>query len=362
MRLSLSWVVLLLFGIIFLILAVQGKKVYEAFQDKPPEGFTSTQTDDIILTSCPANTNIFVDDAGNSVCCDGIVENGKCVGKEVCSISKEQTKYPTCGRYWAAILEERGRDRCPVSMPNYFENMTNNEKGCTQGRRTRDGSAALPGEKFCKLYNSKKDEEEKIDSCSNQEMLEKAVCFKKPIDGVKKGLVKLREGPIVIQCSYTHNGNTSSCYTNNSLHRLYKYEVEKGRQSPKYVTDLEPMWKFSWCNQQETVAIDKKLKIEDLKYVNLETGVYSPPPAPPAPPPPPPPSLIAPPTKPVLKGLKHLGWESDVLYAPPNSILRYGIGERYVKKNVSGWFRATNQFFGGDPLPGTRKAVALEMY
>lgn len=361
MRLSLSWLVLIIFGIIILILSTKGKKVYEAFQEKK-EGFTSIQNDDIILTSCPANTKSFVDDLGNSVCCDGIIENGKCIGKEVCSITKGHSKYPTCGAYWAALLDQRGRDRCPTSMPTYFENMKTGVKGCAQGRRTKDGSAALPGVKFCRLYTSKTDEEEKLDSCFNQNRLDKAVCFKKPIPGVKKKLINVYRGvPPLIHCSYNDKGMVSYCGTNDSLHGLYKHLVKKGEENPRYATELPAYFKFFWCNQHEQVAIDKKLKIEDLKYVNLDTGVYSPPSKPVAPPKPAVPAVRAPAplVAPKTPTLKKIGEEGQTLTVPPNSTVQYGANGKFVTRRVSGRFQATNQFFGRDPIPGVKKSVFL---
>jgi hypothetical protein len=345
MRLSLSWIVLVVFGLLIVVLGVQSKEVYDAFTDKPPEpkkateGFRDVQTDDIILTSCPAKTASFIDDRGNTVCCEGEIENGKCMGKEVCSLTKDEGRYPTCGRYFAAILEERGRDRCPTSMPSYFENQATGEKGCAQGRRKQDGSGPLPGVKFCKLYTSKRDDEQNIDSCTNQTLLEKTVCFPNSAVPVEKRISRRSNGPAVIECVH-RNG---ICTTDETYDRLM-INTNNSNWKTNFIR-MEPTTKLGVCSVAKRYYVDKTLSFDDLKFATL-TGVQRPP-APPLPPPPPPPTPV----------LKKIGGEGQRIYVPPNSTVQYGANGKFVTRKVSGWFQATNQFFGRDPIPGIYKSV-----
>jgi hypothetical protein len=346
MRLCLSWLILGILTIVFIVLAVQGKDVYDAFTDKPREGFVGGQTDDISLTSCPAKTVSYVDNEGNTVCCDGSVENGKCIGRIACSVTKTQGGYPTCGRYWAAILEERGRDRCPTSMPNYYENMTTGVKGCARGSRNQDGSAPLPGVKFCRLYTEKKDEEAKEDSCTNQELLEKTICFPgSSVNVTKKIEVIDSRVPAVIKCNF----GLDSCYTEDSVDR-YQQFIGIRNWKDTFI-NMDPIRKLNFCPVAKRYKIDKTLQYDDLKYATL-TGVNRPAVQQMAPPPPAPP-----PRAPVLK---KIGGEGQTLYVPPNTIVQYGARGKYVTKKVSGWFKATNQFFGRDPIPGVYKEVLQE--
>jgi hypothetical protein len=323
-------------------MGVQSKKVYEAFTMKKPlsseEGFTDVQTDDIVLTSCPAKTTSFVDDIGNTVCCEGEVVNGKCQGKEVCSLTKDQGKYPTCGRYYAAILEERGRDRCPTSMPSYYENERTREKGCAQGRRKQDGSGPLPGVKFCKLYTSKKDDEGRADSCTNQKLLEKTICFPNSAVPVEKRISQRGNGPAVIECVH-RNG---ICTTDETYDR-FMINTNNGNWKTNFIR-MEPTSKLQVCSVAKRYYIDKTLSFEDLKFATL-TGIQRP--AVPPPPPPPPPAPV----------LKKVGGEGQRIYVPPNSTVQYGANGKFVTKKVSGWFTATNGFFGRDPIPGIYKYV-----
>lgn len=54
-----------------------------------------------------------------------------------------------------------------------------------------------------------------------------------------------------------------------------------------------------------------------------------------------------------------VGREHQDLTVPENSLLRYGLNAAWVEKRVSGAFKATNQFFGRDPLFGTGKVVEM---
>jgi hypothetical protein len=54
-----------------------------------------------------------------------------------------------------------------------------------------------------------------------------------------------------------------------------------------------------------------------------------------------------------------LGREHQDLTVPENSLLRYGLNAAWVEKKYSGKFKATNEFFGRDPLFGTGKVVEM---
>jgi hypothetical protein len=54
-----------------------------------------------------------------------------------------------------------------------------------------------------------------------------------------------------------------------------------------------------------------------------------------------------------------LGREHEELTVPENSLLRYGLNKNWVAKRHSGKFKATNEFFGHDPLYGTGKVVEM---
>ena len=54
-----------------------------------------------------------------------------------------------------------------------------------------------------------------------------------------------------------------------------------------------------------------------------------------------------------------VGREHQDLTVPENTLLRWGLNACWVEKRHSGNFKATNQFFGKDPLYGTGKIVEM---
>ena len=107
-----------------IILTLRGVSVFRILTQhiSLKEGFQGGDDSDLILTTCPAESVSFVDNGGRTVCCDGEVHAGVCKGSIICSLSEGMGNMPTCGQWLGAYLAEKGKNRCPPSMPNYFEN------------------------------------------------------------------------------------------------------------------------------------------------------------------------------------------------------------------------------------------------
>jgi hypothetical protein len=212
MKVSITWLGIFLIGVLFIGFLWKGKGVYEAFttEEIVEEGFQAS-LDDLQVSSCPAKSKQFIDSNGIVLCCEGTISDGKCQGKPICSLSEGSDKYPTCSTWFAAYLNEKGRDRCPPSMPNYYESKDGTVKGCTSGRRNKDGSGPITqGQKFCKLYNDQKSEEREVDSCTNLRMLENTKCFSRDLPNVNKSLQKTwwnNYAPAWVMCSYVEPGS-----------------------------------------------------------------------------------------------------------------------------------------------------------
>lgn len=193
---------ILLVGIL-LFVSLYGYGLYtcESEIKETKEGFVdaSIQTNGIQLTACPASSNPFINENGDTLCCKGLVSDGKCSGEQICSLSGSQGK-PSCSEWYAAYLQETGRGRCPPTLPNYFENESG-IKGCTNGPLNKQGTApATSSSRKCMLYASMADHNEKMDSCANVKFLDEAVCFSGSNAG--KTLVATERGkPPVVQCS-----------------------------------------------------------------------------------------------------------------------------------------------------------------
>ena len=142
MKVSVLWLGLFLVTIVLVWATVQGYFLHESFKgsqdSKVAEGFSGT-SEDIRVSGCPSSTTTFINSKGHTICCDGPILDGKCSGREVCSLS-QGANLPTCSEYKTAWLDEKGAKKCPRALPNYFEN-PNGVGGCTSGPRNQDGSA-----------------------------------------------------------------------------------------------------------------------------------------------------------------------------------------------------------------------------
>jgi len=207
MRLSLTSLFTLLILTYILFFSLYGWKVYESFKDTV-EGF-AVQTSDISLTTCPpseADESKMMQSqvpAGNTTtyCDDG--------GQHKCSLSVERSDPASCTQYYLALLQSKATTRCPVSMPNYFQdlkyvnNVDKSVRGCTAGARTPDGKSPASGDKRCIIYTSQKDDLEKLDSCTNSKRLESAQCFSSGVAGVTKVLKPNSYGSPYVECTFS---------------------------------------------------------------------------------------------------------------------------------------------------------------
>jgi hypothetical protein len=284
MEVSVVWLGLGITILALLFLLTRAKGVYDAFQnyDTKDEGFIGSSQDDIHLTSCPADYKQFVNNDGQIQCCDGTPNSGKCSGKVICSLSEGQ---PTCSAWYTAVLDEKGRNKCPPSMPNYFESKDGKTKGCTSGKRKPDGSGPLEtSAKFCKLYTSQRDDEGKVDSCTNVMLLDKTVCF--PGSSVKtdKNLSSVLNGflPARIQCSFGDPSirTAGTCETDQSMDRfmnsVYKLLGIQGSWKDGFMR-WDPLDKINLCSITQKYKIDKTIGFQDLPNVGIDGKGKAPP-------------------------------------------------------------------------------------
>lgn len=281
------WIGVILIATILVYFTWRGLQVYELFQGKGQvqeiEGFKGSNDlpSDIVINTCPSNTNSYVNTSGQTLCCEGTASGGECNGTSVCSLSEQSSGLPTCGEYLSAKLDQKGLLRCPPSMPRYFESKNGSVKGCTSGNRLPDGTGpASSSNKSCKLYATELDDMGRIDSCTNVKMLENTQCFTRNIPGTSKQLV---ENPVLgtylpalVHCTYgnINTGVAGVCIANNSLDRMMDFFVNSfgikqlggWRESTK---KWDPAQKLHYCSIAQQYSIDKTLKFEDLPKVEV---------------------------------------------------------------------------------------------
>lgn len=271
MKVSVAWVAVgIIIGII-LFFTAKGFSIYEQFTI---EGFVDgdPNTLDIKITTCPADTTSYVDGGGRTVCCEGTVVNGKCSGKNVCSLSEPIAGLPTCSAWLDAHLENKGAKRCPPSMPKYYENK-GGDSGCTAGHRNAQGTApASTSNKFCTLYRSERDAMLKMDSCENQKVLEEAKCLSKPTTRVLHNWGAM---PPPVYCSGIDTGSLTplACLDDAAFVRTADYWSNNFPPFMKnwkdQVHNWGPQWKMHFCSVVQKVTVDKSLSYNDLNTYKL---------------------------------------------------------------------------------------------
>jgi hypothetical protein len=281
-NISVTWIGVLLVITAVVILTLRGIDVIRIIFPTS-EGFVGGEamSEDLQLSGCPADSKSYVDDGGRSVCCDGKIIGGKCHGTQICSLSENFGNLPTCNAWFGAYLEEKGAKRCPSSMPNYYEDNNAGVKGCTEGYRTKDGkSPASPSSKSCKLYNDREDDMVKIDSCTNQKILEETQCFTGNVDGTRKNLVNLNhlpggKIPPWVRCEAVDRTTMMpiGCLTDSSYARTVDYWTEKFQTNHKGWKETSSSWppyyKLNFCSVVQKLNIDKSIDFKALDSLKM---------------------------------------------------------------------------------------------
>lgn len=215
----------------------------------------------------------------------GDVTSDQCKGEAICSLSEKVGNLPTCSEWYLNYLRQRGRGRCPRSLPMYFESYDGKVKGCTFGRLNKEGTApAAPDQKKCIIYQTKQQDEGKVDSCTNIKLLENTVCFPGSTVPAQKQLVDWYNGafPVIVTCKFTDQNRTpSGCFTDDSIIRhvdsviqYYKREtrnsytdsIEKWKARVK---NWDPISKVVFCSVAKKYKIDKTISFNDLPKLEV---------------------------------------------------------------------------------------------
>jgi hypothetical protein len=131
------------------------------YNNSPNEGF--------VVYSCPSNTTKYINNDGETNCCNGQIVDGRCTGNNVCSLSPTNTlKLPSCGDYTISLLRNAEKEYCFPEMPHYFASANGSLRGCSASVILPDGTApADPGQLQCILYSTPALDKIKLDSCYN---------------------------------------------------------------------------------------------------------------------------------------------------------------------------------------------------
>lgn len=301
MRVSVAWIGILLIVSVLVYFTVYGYHVLEKFQNPPHdeepvlegfgsgyplnEGFVANGSESgMNITMCPVASKSYLDTNGRTVCCMGDVASDKCKGETICSLSEGMASLPTCTKWFESYLREKGRKRCPRMLPMYFESADEKTRGCTNGRLNKDGSGPATLEQpKCMIYPEKKDDEGKIDSCTNHKLLENTVCFTGSSVYSDKSLISVANGwlPALVQCKYVdmRRYEAAVCQTNDSMIRFIgglctiinqyygtSFTVDQWKNTSK---DWDPIQKLSFCSVTQRYSIDRTVSFNELPKISV---------------------------------------------------------------------------------------------
>jgi hypothetical protein len=292
MKVSVAWIGILLIVSVLVYFTVYGYHVWEMFQNPPPaeervleEGFIGEPPSELGLniTMCPANSKSYLDTSGRTVCCMGDVASDTCKGETICSLSEGMASLPTCTKWFETYLKEKGRGRCPRSMPIYFESADGKVRGCTDGRLNKTGSgAATDTQKKCFLYQTKQQDNNDLQSCTNVKRLESAVCFPNSSLQHSKQLTSFWDNyPPVVSCSYRSDGMfPQNCFETKTVleyiqaaFAAYPPSNYSAIQWQKDVNNAPPYFKMFFCPISEKVNITKSVAFDNLKNEKVYPNV-----------------------------------------------------------------------------------------
>lgn len=125
------------------------------------EGFT--------MYVCPSGSSSFINKDGETLCCNGDVIDGECIGTLRCTLSpKSKSGLSTCTDYAINQAAVAGAALCPRQMSNYFASTDGKLRGCSVSQPTPDGTMPQnPNLPQCTLYSTPALDQVKLDSCYN---------------------------------------------------------------------------------------------------------------------------------------------------------------------------------------------------
>ena len=266
----------LLFCLLLLAITVVLGSYFMIEKSKTEEPFFDATSGnmDIQLQACPPGTESLNETTKGTVsCCDGTIVDGLCNGSTVCSLSTDTTKLPSCVNLMRKKFASKAAQFCPESIPNYFENIKvqPNIQGCTAGARLPDGTAPVVSTTpipRCTIYQNRKDNDSKADSCQNIKTLSSVVCP----GGGKASFAQGNppDAPALIQCGFTvlKDPSPKTCFTDDTYLNFYKWTY--GGKIPASAYSNINSNRLGFCSVAKKYYLDKSLSDVQLKNYNWD--------------------------------------------------------------------------------------------
>ncbi len=210
-------------------------------------------------TFCPPGSIYFLNKQGDSLCCEGAVENRRCKGRTVCTLSKGTGKVPSCTSVLQQLSATAASKLCPPSMPNYYVSPITGKRGCTESALTAAGDEPLYRDRpQCTIGTSPAADLLDEASCINKKRLEEMACIS---SNCSKTLHKYKEGfPLVLTQTYQVPDQVTAaprmCTDEHSM------EIYLDAAEPNWRSSGKPEYNFAisteFCGTAKAVLIDKK--------------------------------------------------------------------------------------------------------
>jgi len=223
---------------------------------KRAEGFTDSTvatTTVANISMCPGTSKSFVAKNGDNLCCEGNPAGTDCEGITICTLSStDSNKYPSCVKYLQDYYARKGREVCPRSLPNYFEDDTG-KRFCTDSRLNAylNGPYNSSAEKCTigsKGYMDAK-------SCEVRVALDRMSC---PSPGCTKQPIGMANEPVILMAHFNDStGIKHSCYDKDSILRFW--EKVFGPDWKAKTSHINPDRNILFCDIAKKYYIDKTL-------------------------------------------------------------------------------------------------------
>ena len=216
-------------------------------QTKKETSLTFEPFENHYLSACPTGYKSFYNENGDMICCEGDVIANKCLGERQCVLNgASSANLPNCVSAIISEYAEKAKTQCPSSMMSYFEDKSQNMKGCTNGplNTTMNGPKSV---KQSTCYISKISEENMYskNSCYNQKILDSTPCF--GTNCTKELNQPVRNGPILVGIAFTDaSGIHRVAYTRDSLEN--------------YLNKTNPNWKNQGLDLSRNIAVAEVAK------------------------------------------------------------------------------------------------------
>jgi hypothetical protein len=196
------------------------------------------------MNFCPKSAPQIQTAKGNTDCCVGFLQDGKCSFRTMCTLSAAYNDIMSCFEMWKNYYLTNSIKQCFDTMPHYYEDVRTLKgvKGCSASPVQEDGkqpqNMSLPR---CRIYYTDEENQSEMDSCFVEKEKRKVQCpvypgYTSVVD--KVAMPNGKFGSYI--CLYTNNyGDRRSCNDESSFVKRLDRENPNWRNNKFLFTVIE---------------------------------------------------------------------------------------------------------------------------